>query len=89
MDIGLAREQLPILTTDTVSTLISDSGITRYRIEAAQWLVYDKTDTPCLIEIVIFDPLSAKPLGAGMHQPEVFFDMHRFIHNSFSDSASF
>lgn len=46
MDIGLAREQLPILTTDTVSTLISDSGITRYRIEAAQWLVYDKTDTP-------------------------------------------
>ena len=32
--------------TDSVSTLISDSGITRYRIEAPQWLIYDKTDPP-------------------------------------------
>ena len=46
MAISLTREQLPVLTTDSVTTLISDSGITRYRIEAAQWLVYDKTDTP-------------------------------------------
>ena len=40
------RKTMPVLTTDTVSTLISDSGITRYRIEAAEWLVYDKTDPP-------------------------------------------
>ena len=42
----LTREQLPVLTTDSVTTLISDSGITRYRIEAAHWLVYDKTPEP-------------------------------------------
>ncbi|MBR0196340.1 MAG: LPS export ABC transporter periplasmic protein LptC [Paludibacteraceae bacterium] len=42
----LSREQLPVLATDSVTTLISDSGITRYRIEAALWLVYDKTPEP-------------------------------------------
>lgn len=40
------RQAVAVLTTDSVSTLISDSGITRYRIEAPQWLVYDKTEPP-------------------------------------------
>ncbi len=40
------RTQMPVLCTDSVSTLISDSGITRYRIEAPEWLVYDKTEPP-------------------------------------------
>ena len=40
------RIYMPVLATDTVSTLISDSGITRYRIEATEWLIYDKTDPP-------------------------------------------
>ena len=40
------REQLPVLTTYDVTTLISDSGITRYRIEAKEWLMYDKTEHP-------------------------------------------
>ena len=40
------REQIPVLVTDSVTTLISDSGVTRYRIETPQWLVYDKTKTP-------------------------------------------
>ena len=40
------REQVAALITDSVSTLISDSGITRYRIEAPQWLVYDRTEPP-------------------------------------------
>ena len=38
------RDSLPVLVGDTVTTLISDSGITRYRIETAQWLVFDKKD---------------------------------------------
>ena len=38
------RDSLPVLVGDTVTTLISDSGITRYRIETTQWLVFDKTD---------------------------------------------
>lgn len=40
------REQMPVLRTDSVSTLISDSGITRYRIEAPEWLIFDKTEPP-------------------------------------------
>ncbi len=41
--VPLARDQMPALLTDSVTTLISDSGITRYRIEAPQWCVYDRT----------------------------------------------
>lgn len=40
------REQIPVLVTDSVMTLISDSGVTRYRIETPLWLVYDKTKDP-------------------------------------------
>ena len=40
------REQAAVLLTDSVSTLISDSGVTRYRIEAPQWLMFDKTEPP-------------------------------------------
>jgi LPS export ABC transporter protein LptC len=29
-----------------VMTIVSDSGITRYRIKAPRWMVYDKADTP-------------------------------------------
>lgn len=38
------RDSLPVLVGDTVTTLISDSGITRYRIETVQWLVFDKKE---------------------------------------------
>lgn len=38
------RQAMPVLNTNTVSTLISDSGITRYRIEALEWLIFDKTE---------------------------------------------
>ena len=44
--VAVPREQVAVLLTDSVSTLISDSGITRYRIEAPQWCVYDKTEPP-------------------------------------------
>lgn len=36
------RAAIPMLRAHNVVTLISDSGITRYHIEAAEWLVYDK-----------------------------------------------
>ncbi len=36
------RSLIPMLDTDTVTTLISDSGITRYRISATKWDIYDK-----------------------------------------------
>jgi len=36
------RSAVPVLDVDSVSTLISDSGITRYRISAPSWQIYDK-----------------------------------------------
>lgn len=45
-DMSQPRKNLAALVTDSVSTLISDSGVTRYRIEAPQWLIFDRTDTP-------------------------------------------
>lgn len=44
-DIGeaiLERDSLPQMRTLDVVTLISDSGITRYRLKAKEWLIYDK-----------------------------------------------
>lgn len=40
------RKSMPALNAEEVTTLISDSGITRYRIKTKKWLVYDKADTP-------------------------------------------
>lgn len=36
------RDSLSIMTTLGVTTLISDSGIARYRVKAEEWLVFDK-----------------------------------------------
>lgn len=36
----------PTLSTDDVSTLISDSGYTRYHLVAQKWLMYENADEP-------------------------------------------
>ncbi|MCM1313000.1 MAG: LPS export ABC transporter periplasmic protein LptC [Bacteroides sp.] len=36
------RDSLPVLKTIGVSTLISDSGVIRYKMIAEEWFVYDK-----------------------------------------------
>lgn len=36
------RDSLPIMATYGVTTLISDSGVTRYRLNTDEWLVYDR-----------------------------------------------
>lgn len=40
------RKTTPALQATDVNTIISDSGIVRYRIKAQTWEVYDKADTP-------------------------------------------
>ena len=40
------RAAMPVLEAEDVMTLISDSGVTRYRIKAPKWCIYDKADTP-------------------------------------------
>lgn len=37
----------PTMVTDSVNSLVSDSGITRYHLEAPLWLMFDKADEPC------------------------------------------
>ena len=40
------RSAIPRLHALDITTVISDSGITRYRISAPQWDVYDRATTP-------------------------------------------
>jgi len=40
------RSKMPSLRATDISTVISDSGITRYRISTAKWDMYDKTQQP-------------------------------------------
>ena len=41
-----SRDQQALLTSDTVTTLISDSGITRYKIITEEWSIFDKKEPP-------------------------------------------
>lgn len=36
------RDSLPVMDTRGITTLISDSGITRYRVNTEEWLIYDR-----------------------------------------------
>lgn len=48
MDIShsLDSSQMPSMSTRNISTLISDSGITQYKIVAPIWNIYDEADVP-------------------------------------------
>lgn len=46
VDVRYDPETLATMTTSEVSTLISDSGVVRYRIDAPLWLVYDEAAEP-------------------------------------------
>ena len=40
------EQDVPSLSTFDVNTLISDSGVTRYRIKAREWRIFDKAAEP-------------------------------------------
>lgn len=42
----LHPEEMPTMTTTNVATLISDSGVTQYKIVSPVWKVYNEGDTP-------------------------------------------
>ncbi len=46
IDIQYDPDVMPSMITDSVTTLISDSGITRYKLVAANWQVFDKAKEP-------------------------------------------
>lgn len=60
---------LPTLYTRDVVTLISDSGITRYRIEAPSWYMYDNAS----------DPYWYFPNGLKVEQFDTLFATETFI----------
>lgn len=43
---NLNPKVMPTMRTENVNTLISDSGITQYRIKSPLWFVFDEVDTP-------------------------------------------
>jgi LPS export ABC transporter protein LptC len=40
------RASIAVLEASDVTTIISDSGVVRYRIKAEMWKIFDKADTP-------------------------------------------
>ena len=40
------RDSMAVMDTKGITTLVSDSGITRYRINTEEWLVFDRKDPP-------------------------------------------
>lgn len=36
------RDSLPMMETDGVVTYVSDSGVTRYKVDTEEWLVFDR-----------------------------------------------
>lgn len=43
---SLDPSKMPSMVTHNVNTLISDSGVTQYKIVAPVWYMYDEVDTP-------------------------------------------
>ncbi len=43
---GVDAKKMPTMSTINVATLISDSGITQYKVVSPLWNVYDNVDTP-------------------------------------------
>ncbi|MDR1729971.1 MAG: LPS export ABC transporter periplasmic protein LptC [Prevotellaceae bacterium] len=40
------RAKTPSLRATEVSTVVSDSGVTRYRMNTPEWLIYDRAEVP-------------------------------------------
>lgn len=36
------RDSLPVMDTRGITTLVSDSGVTRYRVNTEEWLIFDR-----------------------------------------------
>ena len=40
------RDSMAVMDTRGVTSLVSDSGVTRYRINTEEWLVFDRKNPP-------------------------------------------
>lgn len=48
-NLGMLRDSAAVMKSYNVITLISDSGITKYRVQSPEWLVYDHLKRPCWV----------------------------------------
>lgn len=46
IDLAFDKETIPSVKDDSVSMLISDSGVVKYRMKAKEWLVFDRASDP-------------------------------------------
>lgn len=46
VDLSFDKETIPSVQDDSVTMLISDSGIVRYRMKAKEWLMFDRASDP-------------------------------------------
>lgn len=44
--LGMERDSAAVMKSYNVTTLVSDSGITRFRVTTPEWLIYDKKAKP-------------------------------------------
>ena len=44
--LGMERDSVAVMKSYDVTTLVSDSGVTRFRVTTPEWLVYDKKTNP-------------------------------------------
>lgn len=44
--LGVERDSAAVMKTYNVTTLVSDSGITRFRVRTNEWLIFDKKSKP-------------------------------------------
>lgn len=44
--LGVERDSAAVMKTYSVTTLVSDSGVTRFRVKTDEWLVFDKKAKP-------------------------------------------
>ncbi|MBQ8607463.1 MAG: LPS export ABC transporter periplasmic protein LptC, partial [Bacteroidaceae bacterium] len=45
-DAIVSRDSIPLMRTVGVETLISDSGVIRYKVIADEWTIFDRLDPP-------------------------------------------
>lgn len=48
-ELEIPRDSMAVVKSYDIVTLVSDSGITRYRVESPEWLVYDRLSRPCWV----------------------------------------
>ena len=67
--LDMPRDSMAVMKSYDVLTLVSDSGVTKYRVHAKEWLVYDRVKNPCW----------KFPQGLFLEQFDENFEVHSYV----------